>query len=271
MLTRHTKLAFKRLSAALISFGTMAVSAPAAAEDDDRWGGFYVGVNAGGAWSNSDAKASLSTNSSAPVPAHPIAGGDVTSINQANVKAHFDSKNHSTFTGGIEAGYNYVMKNGILVGIETDLGIFDIKGSRARSVQSPLLINPPITYTVRQSVNTDFLWTLRPRVGYEMGDFLIFASGGLAMTKTHYNARFVDSSSSANLLTDSASKTRTGWTLGGGAAWAFTPRFSVKGEYLYQDFGTSKASATSTNGYLTLVNEAHLRSHLFRAGVDYRF
>jgi len=270
-MSKRSKLTLARLSAALISIGATAASAPAAAEDTNRWDGFYVGVNAGGAWSTSDADARLSTNSSAPVPAHPIAGGDLTSINQANVKAHFDSKNHSTFTGGLEAGYNHVLNNGILLGIETDLGIFDIKGSRARSVQSPLLINPPITYTMRQSVNTDFLWTLRPRVGYSMGNFLIFASGGLAMTKTHYKARFIDSSSSANLVTDSSSKTRTGWTLGGGAAWAFSPRFSVKGEYLYQDFGTSKASATSANGYVTLVNEARLRSHLFRAGVDYSF
>jgi outer membrane immunogenic protein len=260
-----------RLSAVLVSFGAMSMSSPAAAEDENRWAGFYAGVIAGGAWSNSDADARLSTNSSAPIPANPIAGGDITAINSANVKAHYDSRHHNTFTGGLEAGYNYVMSNGLLVGIETDISIFDIKGSRTRTVQSPLLINPPITYTVHQSANTDFLWTLRPRIGYSMDKVLIFASAGLALTETHYKASFVDSRTSANSVIYSNSGTRTGWTIGGGAGYAFTQHISVKGEYLYQDFGSSRASGTSANNYLTLDTDAHLKTHLFRAGVDYRF
>jgi outer membrane immunogenic protein len=267
----NPKRAFVPLSAVIVAFGALAMPAPAAAEDDNRWSGFYVGINAGGAWSNSDADARLSTNSSAPIPAHPIAGGDITSINQANAKAHFDSKHHNTFIGGLEGGYNYVMKNGILLGVETDISFFNIKASKDRTVQSPLLIEPPITYSVHQSVHNDFLWTLRPRVGYTMGNFLIFATGGLALTETHYNARFLDSSSPDNLAKYSHSGTKLGWTLGGGAAYALSKNISVKGEYLYQDFGSSHASATSSNGYLNLATDAQLRTHLFRAGVDYHF
>jgi outer membrane immunogenic protein len=65
------------------------------------------------------------------------------------------------------------------------------------------------------------------------------------------------------------SKTRTGWTVGGGAGYAFTPNITAKAEYLYQDFGSSRY--TATNGNVTLNTDAHLRSHLFRAGIDYRF
>jgi outer membrane immunogenic protein len=268
MFTRQ-KLTFSApLSAALVAFGTMGLSTPAAAQEHSLWSGFYVGANAGGAWSNSDATAVLGANSSAPIPANPIAGGDITAINGATVSGRLNSGHHNTFAGGLEGGYNYVMSNGLLLGIETDIGYFDI--NRNRSTTVPSALNPPVTYTVYQSANTDFLWTLRPRIGYAVDKFLVFASGGLALTEAHYDANFY-SSTGANPVNFTHSHTRTGWTLGGGGAYAITPQISVKAEYLYQDFGTVTDSATSADGAFTLTTETNLKSHLFRAGVDYRF
>jgi outer membrane immunogenic protein len=63
--------------------------------------------------------------------------------------------------------------------------------------------------------------------------------------------------------------TRTGWTVGGGGGYAITPNILAKAEYLYQDFGSSRYTATSVDGYLTLNTDAHLRSHLFRAGIRF--
>jgi opacity protein-like surface antigen len=129
-----------------------------------------------GAWSTSDADATLSVNPSDPVPANPIAGGDITAINAANVNGHLASAHHNTFTGGLEGGYNYVTKSGFLFGLETDINIFNIKRSGTTTAVS--VINPANTFTVDQSLHTDFLWTLRARAGYTFMDkFLIFASG----------------------------------------------------------------------------------------------
>jgi outer membrane immunogenic protein len=264
------KLAFAApLSAALVSFGALAMSAPAAAapQEDSPWHGFYVGVNAGGAWSTADADATLSVSPSVPLPAHPITGDDVTAFNGANVMHHLDSGHHNTFTGGLEGGYNYVMGGGLLLGIETDVNVFNISRSQDMLVTAP----SGNTYTVHQKIDTDFLWTLRPRVGYVMDKFLVFASGGLALTTTHYEQGFTDNQTGGSALTFKNSGTRTGWTVGGGAGYAFTPNLSAKAEYLYQDFGSSRYSATSADGYATLATDAHLRSHLFRAGLDYRF
>jgi outer membrane immunogenic protein len=271
MLTRSRLASAARLSAALVSLGAIATGAQAAPQVDHPFMGWYVGLNAGGAFSNSDADAILSTNPSAPIPANPIAGGDVGSINAANVKSHYDSKHHNTFTGGLQGGYNWVTGSGFLFGVETDIDYFHIRASKSRTVVSPLLINPPITYTVDQSLHTDFLWTLRPRVGYVMGDFLIFGSAGIALTETHFDASFIDSAAPGSSLTHSKSKTEIGWTIGGGAAYAITQNISVKGEYLYQHFGTSHDSVVSPNGYVTLATDTRLRSHLFRAGVNYNF
>jgi outer membrane immunogenic protein len=258
------------LSAALFSFSALGLSAPAAAQDTaSPWHGFYVGANAGGAWSTADADATLAVNPSAPIPANPIAGGDVTAINAVNVQGHLPSAHHNTFTGGLEGGYNYVTKSGFLFGVETDINYFHINRSGFTQAQS--VINPAVSYSVDQSLHTDFLWTLRARAGYTFMDkWLIFASGGLALTETHYNASFA-SSNGALVMTPEHSGTRTGWTLGGGGGYAITPNILAKVEYLYEDFGSSRNTATSADGYLTLNTEAHLRSHLFRAGIDYRF
>lgn len=68
-----------------------------------------------------------------------------------------------------------------------------------------------------------------------------------------------------------ATLTVTGAPPAGVSGYAFTPHPSAKAEYLYEDFGSSRCTATSANGFLTFASEAHLRSHLFRAGLDCRF
>jgi outer membrane immunogenic protein len=158
------------------------------------------------------------------------------------------------------------MGSDILLGVETDIDYFHIRreGVRTATVGA-------VTYSTDQSLHTDFLWTLRARAGYIFSEkFLVFASGGLALTETHYNGSF-GSSTGASVILPEHSSTRTGWTVGGGAGYAITPNITVKAEYLYEDFGSSRYTATSADGSLTLNTDAHLRSHLFRAGIDYRF
>jgi outer membrane immunogenic protein len=241
------------LSAALAAFGAMGLSTPAAAQtaaqEPSPWAGFYGGINAGGAWSNSDADAVLSSTDTTTV--NPlIAQGDVDTINAANVKTHLSSGHHNTFTIGGELGYNYVMHDGLMLGIETDFGMFNI--SRSRTTQTVSDVDPSRTFSVFEGAHTDWLWTLRPRIGYAMGKFMVFASGGLALTEVNYHVHFDDSADPSNALRYDHASTRTGWTLGGGAGYAITPRISLKGEYLYQDFGTNSNTTTSANGNLTL-------------------
>lgn len=238
------------------------VSAPAAAEDSP-FAGFYIGVNAGVVWGDSTGSATLSTTSSTPVVTPPIVGAVIPTI---NANASFDSNHHTGFTGGLEAGYNYVSDGGLLLGVETDIDIYDMTGAGARSVTSGAT-----TYTVAHSVDTNWLWTLRPRVGYAGGDFAVFATGGLAIADFKHEASFTDSSTVGDNVLFKKNKTKTGWTVGAGAAYAFSPNISLKGEYLFENYGHDDVSTLSTNGFYSLDASAHLKSHLFRAGLDYRF
>jgi len=242
------------------------VSAPAAAKSEDSpFEGFYLGVNGGVTWSDSTATAVLTPTSTAPVVNPLITSGNITAINS---NTDFNSKHHTGFTGGLEGGYNWVGYHGLLIGLETDFNIYDITGSRNETVTTAT--TPAVTYTLMHKVDTNWLWTVRPRVGYAGGDFAAFLTGGLAISDLKYNAEFTDSSTPGNNIFIDHNKTKTGWTIGAGAAYAFGA-ISLKGEYLFQNYGHDHLNTNSANGFYNLEADAHLKSHLFRAGLDYNF
>jgi outer membrane immunogenic protein len=256
----------------LITAGIAAVvsAAPAVAQPSQQnspFEGFYIGLNGGVTWSDSTADAVFTANSTAPVVNPLITGADITALNQS---AHFDSKHHTGFTGGIEAGYNWVGHGGLLLGLESDLDVYDITGSNTSTITSTAAVSPP-TYTLRQSMDTNWMWTIRPRVGYASNNWMLYATAGIVWTTVDYKGSFSDSSSPGSAINADKSTSKTGYTVGAGGAWAITDHISLKGEYLFQHYGSETASATSTNGFYTLTAEEHLKSHLFRAGVDYRF
>jgi outer membrane immunogenic protein len=257
--------AAKPVSAAILLLGGMAFAAPAAAEDSP-FEGIYVGINGGVTWGDSTSAVTLTPTASAPSVNPLIAPGDITAINGGTAK--FDSRHRTGFTGGLEGGYNWVGVHGLLIGFETDIDIFDIKGERTDVVASS--VTPTTSYTLHQKVQTDWLWTLRPRIGYATGNFAAFLSGGLAFTNVKYHADFTDSSTAANDVLADHNWTHTGWTVGAGAAYAFGA-ISVKGEYMFENFGHEDTSVASGNGFYNLDANTHMKSHLFRVGADYNF
>ena len=75
-----------------------------------------------------------------------------------------------------------------------------------------------------------------------------------------------------------ASTTKTGYAVGGGGEWAFNPHWSVKGEYLYVDFGNVSTTLTTNTfpaGFITVGNtmttSAKLNASIARLGLNYKF
>ena len=53
---------------------------------------------------------------------------------------------------------------------------------------------------------------------------------------------------------EASSSRRAGWTIGGGLEWMFARNFTVKGEYLYYDFGSvNYAGPTVLNNNAAVV------------------
>lgn len=262
MTHRFSTAALATLSLAALSLPALSAS-PAMAQDQSTWNGFYIGANIGGTWGDT----SMRTTTSPGTSTSPISSVDAAAIN--GISGGGSSK--GGFTGGVEGGYNWV-STPWLFGVETDWEAFDVsEHNDHRTVNSALLISPPITYTINQHVSTDWLWTLRPRVGYVSGPWLVYATGGLAVSDVKHTFDYADNRSPGGLAHLSKSDTKTGWTAGLGGAYAFSPNWSVKGEWLYVDLGNVHGTASTADGFASFDSEAKVRANLLRVGVDYKF
>jgi opacity protein-like surface antigen len=197
-----------------------APSAPALAFD---WNGFYAGVGFG--YSTSDVDASyenplLSTFDFSMAPA----GG----------------------FGGVAAGFNATVGSGLVVGIEADVSLADITDS------APGLVSgETVTST------TDWLASVRGRLGFDAGDFMPYVTGGVV---------FSHSVASASDVAEEDDAILTGAIVGAGVEVAVTDSITLKGEYLYSAFGDhtwyeSQAYANTTSS----------SSHSVRGGINFHF
>lgn len=239
--------------------------APAAVAPIYSWTGFYVGLNAGGAWNDYNA----TTTTLSPVAAY-FADSSVTAI----AAAGNHNIDRSGFTGGVTAGYNWQVNRAVL-GVEADFNYFGVRGSTSSTTLYPCCA--PTSFTINSSVSTDWLATVRGRIGFlATPAFLLYGTGGLAVANVKANYVFTDTFATA---TESASisSTRYGWTVGVGGEYALMNGWSLKAEYLYVDLG--RASTVSNNLALggfpvpaqTFTHTVDVTSNIGRVGVNYKF
>lgn len=150
-------------------------------------------------------------------------------------------------TGGFDAGgglvggtlgYNYQF-NRIVFGLEGDMDANFAKGSTPCA-------------GVTCETKSDWLSTLRGRVGYSFGRFMPYVTGGAA---------FGDIKTSIPTV-GSASETKTGWTVGGGVEAKIRGPWSAKLEYLYVDLGRGASVGGADASY---------DSDIVRIGLNYKF
>jgi outer membrane immunogenic protein len=225
-----------------------------------NWTGFYIGGNGGYAWGRSN------VSTTAPSLGSYFVASDLSQI---------DSSGQGTIhpnggTGGIQAGYNWQAGN-VVYGAEVDFDALSLSASR--SITTQYISAPGTFFTINQSVKTDWLFTARPRVGWASDNWLLYVTGGLAVTELKYNNLFTDTFAAA-FENGSISKTKAGWVVGGGVEYGLTRNWSVKAEYLYMDFGDVSSTgvvSTSIAESAPLNHSADLKTNIVRAGINYRF
>jgi outer membrane immunogenic protein len=195
------------------------------------WTGFYLGLNAGYAWTHSDGVSWADS-----------LGG------VANFKSDRDG-----FIGGAQAGYNWQFGQ-FVVGAETDIQYTDLK-KRSWDV---------FGNTTR--LDTSYLGTVRARLGFvPMDRALLYVTGGLAYGDTKLEAW------NANLGVGASKRdTNVGWTLGAGVEYAITNNITTKLEYLYYDLGDTKLAFGDGLGNVAAY-KADNRGSIVRAGLNYKF
>ena len=128
-----------------------------------------------------------------------------------------------------------------------------------------------ITYTSSGTVTSNWLYTLRPRVGFANGNMLTYLTAGLAVTDLRFSESIILGAGGPS-LTGSTSNTVAGWTAGGGVEYALSYNWFIKAEYLYASF-SNQTAAQATGGFpsLTGTATANLNANILRGGFDYRF
>ncbi len=211
------------------------------------WTGFYVGVNAGYAWTNdnnADSTVFVPAGSLSTVltPLTPPAGTFVNTFGFNN------SRSGDGFTFGGTLGYNWQTAGGFVWGVEGDINWVDIGGSgndaffgggfnTTTFAGGGAAINR--TYDIvsaTRSSGFDWFGTARVRLGWAIDRTLIYATGGFAFASggdRNNNFGFDNCVGCGGLFNNNNNDWRTGWTIGGGVEYAFNNNLTVKLEGLW--------------------------------------
>jgi outer membrane immunogenic protein len=248
-------------AAGVASAADMAVKAPPVVAPIAvyNWTGFYIGVNGGYGWNESQDVG--------------VTGSAVVLISQPGTVPFRvpGLKPEGGLVGGT-VGYNWQFGRGV-AGIEADFDWADISDSRV--VDLPL-VGPTVRTSASQKI--DFFGTVRGRLGFLATDqLLLFATGGLAYANVKNFANineFFNAPVLGRQFIAGSDEIRYGWTIGGGAEWKFAPNWSVKGEYLWYDLGGQTIRGIQTNpanGVDFALYSFNTRGSIARAGINYQF
>jgi len=102
--------------------------------------------------------------------------------------------------------------------------------------------------------------SVRARLGYAFDNFLPYIQGGVAFLDRDVSIHFEGTDTRVE-----DGDTFTGWTVGAGFEYGFTPNLTARVEYRYTDFGDSDFDFDGAD-----VN-ADLTTNAVRVGVAYKF
>ncbi len=216
-----------------------------------NWNGFYAGGNFGQAWGNSNWNAG------------PGISGPTNFYQGINSFSETGS-----FFAGMQAGYNHLLPNRILIGAEADFqgpawqslptGVnpFGTSIGGSSNFTSPTLGAVSLTETALDS------GTLRARVGYAPGHWLFYGTGGFAWS---YNQQSLTQVATGN--SEQPFLWRLGWTAGAGVEVPIAPHWTARLEYLYFNYGQFTYNYSA--GAQPVSSNLNLQE--LRFGLNYQF
>jgi outer membrane immunogenic protein len=153
-----------------------------------------------------------------------------------------------SWLAGAQVGCNIQVGGGWVFGIQGDYAWTDAEGSNVDG----------FGFTNRSQIES--LASVTGRVGYAWDRFLGYVKGGGAWERDNYDT------SLGGVVQGTASETRSGWTVGVGGEYAFTPNVTWFVEYNYYDFGTR--SNTFSNGDIIDIKET---KNVVKGGFNFKF
>jgi outer membrane immunogenic protein len=234
----------------------MPVKAPQPQPSAYQWSGCYVGINggAGAGGSNFSSVVGAGSYLTDPDPATVAGSGG-------------GSYNNTTFAVGGQVGCNY-QTGTVVVGLEGD---YDYLPSKSQFNNDTNALADGTPFAIGQSLTSNYLATVRPRVGIAADRNFAYVTGGVAFSDATYSETYSDAAGGVGSA--SASKFLTGWTAGAGWEHAFSEHATLRFEYLYASFPATSAAGmiTGPGGSNPLSGSGDLVIQVARAGLNFKF
>jgi len=210
-----------------------------------RYKGFLLATASGVAFAPAAGAADLPAKSPAFMPPPPVswegwyvglhAGAN---WQQSNVDPYIGSATGTGFIGGGQLGYNWQRGNAVY-GFEGDFSGLTGKAKYPGE----------FGYDVGSS-QIKWLSTIRGRMGLAVNDTMVYATGGLAFGKVENSINLL------NVNTKSSSKTRVGWTIGGGVEHMWDRHWTIGLEALFVDLGHSDVNVSPFKSAFRVSNQS---------------
>jgi outer membrane immunogenic protein len=242
------------MSAVAADMPTKGPAYKAAPEPMFNWTGFYVGLDAGGAWARQD------------VSDDPCAGACGTLPASSQLKG-------GGFIGGIYGGYNFMFAPNWLAGVEADWSWTRLHGATSTPQFLTAGGTNPLPEMNGWSRTLNWLASLRGRLGITpSATSLLYVTGGAAWGGARYAAQDIFSTGCPNCAVTSFSQTKPGYAIGGGGEWLWANNWIVRAEYLYYRLnGTSSTAALPGSALAVTFNWGELAIHEVRVGVAVKY
>jgi outer membrane immunogenic protein len=261
-------LAAAALSALPLMAQAADVAVPARGPAPFTWTGWYVGINAGYAWGESDMQ-TISTG------AGYFAAVSRAQFNSIGVR-EIDSDG---WTAGVQIGYLHQYGTGpfggnFVLGVEADAGYLGLKGS---STVGPIAYTCCVgAFTHTGSFETDWLLSLRGKYGVAYGNWLFFSTAGFAVTRVESRFAFSDTFGTGAVASASGHDWAGGIVTGFGVETMLWQKWTLRAEYLHYRF--TNVSIISNNlvfGGAPFPGEffshsTDLRADVVRAALNYK-
>jgi outer membrane immunogenic protein len=224
---------------AAASFSFLSNNSAQAQGPDRPWTGFYAGLHAGYAWGDAD----------------------VRDTNGGVLPGPFSYDPRGAFGGGT-IGYNWRIQ-GIVVGVEADLGYMDLNGEGRIPSSTPPNFQ-------RITLDGGFYADATLRLGVLLTpSTLVYGKGGFA----YFNGEARQKTTKPGYET-TGTDAFNGFVIGGGVEHFITSSLSIRAEYLHFDFGSEGGYQTSITdppiGFKYL-NKTDVTADAIKFGVAWHF
>jgi outer membrane immunogenic protein len=230
----------------------------------NSWTGFYVGIDVGGASSNTSMSYSQSSIGFASLD--PVSVPD---------------DNHWGMIGGFHAGYNWALTPSWVIGVEADWDKASLGNSN--KINNMRFAGVPLFgFGLLESDNLNWTATARAKLGYTIGSLMFYGTGGGAWANEEHSGQIIANAPGIpafplQSVITSGNNSNSGWVAGGGLEFMATANWLLRVEYLhYQLGGTTRIApcptcvAAAFNGPSTFA-WGSTTLDVLRAGLSYKF